>query len=331
MKAVVVKGRGLFEVSDVDKPAIGPGEVLVRITKASLCYRDILQLKGYYPRMRYPVVLGHEAVGVVEESLDPRFRPGERVVPILYSVDGVCDMCIRGEEVYCRSRLSYGEEVDGFFAQYAKVNANSLVKVPDYVDDYLASITPCVVAMVYKGLRRAGLRRGETVLVTGAGGGVGIHAVQVAKALGARVIAVTSHGEKAGELSNYADHVIVGPGFHDAAKALTDGGVDIVVEAVGTPTINESLRSLRQGGRLVLIGNVNPDEALNLRLGYVILKDIAIIGNIASNKSDVVEAFRLAKYIRAVKAGEYGLGEFQDALNQLMNQRRIGKIYINPW
>jgi acryloyl-coenzyme A reductase len=332
MLAVVVTGKGRFEVRDIPMPSLNAGEVLVRIKYAALCYRDLLQLRGYYPRMRYPVVLGHEAVGVVEESRDPRFSRGDRVVPILHSVDGTCDMCLRGEEVYCRNRLSFGEEVDGFFAEYARVTGNSLVKVPDWVSDELAVLTPCVLAMLYRGFRRINLNMGETVLVTGASGGVGVHAVQLARAMGARVIAVTRSEVKAKVLGKFADDVIVGSGFSEEVKRRFNGGVDVVVEAVGTPTIGESIRSLRAGGRLLLIGNVNPDETYQLRLGYAILKDIMILGNAAANRSDVASVFGIikARPIEPVVAAKYPLREFAEALRMLESGSRIGKVLLVP-
>jgi len=330
--AVVVTSKGRFEVRDIPMPSLNAGEVLVRIRYAALCYRDLLQLRGYYPRMRYPVVLGHEAVGVVEESRDPRFSKGDRVVPILHSVDGTCDMCLRGEEVYCRNRLSFGEEVDGFFAEYTRVTGNSLVKVPDWVSDELAVLTPCVLAMLYRGFRRINLNMGETVLVTGASGGVGVHAVQLARAMGARVIAVTRSEEKAKVLGKFADDVIVGSGFSEEVKRRFNGGVDVVVEAVGTPTIGESIRSLRAGGRLLLIGNVNPDETYQLRLGYTILKDIMILGNAAANRSDVASVFGIVKVrpIEPVVAAKYPLREFAEALRMLESGSRIGKVLLVP-
>ena len=332
MLAVVVTSKGRFEVKDIAMPSLNVGEVLVRIKYAALCYRDLLQLRGYYPRMRYPVVLGHEAVGVVEESRDPRFNRGDRVVPILHSVDGTCDMCLRGEEVYCRNRLSFGEEVDGFFAEYTRVTGNSLVKVPDWVSDELAVLTPCVLAMLYRGFRRINLNMGETVLVTGASGGVGVHAVQLARAMGARVIAVTRSEEKAKVLGKFADDVIVGSGFSEEVKRRFNGGVDVVVEAVGTPTISESIRSLRAGGRLLLIGNVNPDETYQLRLGYAILKDITILGNAAANRGDVASVFGIIKVrpIAPVVAAKYPLREFAEALRMLESGSRIGKVLLVP-
>ncbi|BDR91470.1 acryloyl-coenzyme A reductase [Vulcanisaeta souniana] len=333
MKAVVVYEKGKYEIRDVPMPKLNDGDVLIRINYAALCYRDLLQLAGYYPRMKYPVILGHEAVGVVVESRDPRFKSGNRVVPLLHEPDGVCEFCLRGLDSYCINALSYGENIDGFFAEYARVSGNALVKVPDEVPDELAVLVPCVIAMVYKGLRRVGLTQGETVVVTGASGGVGIHAVQLAKALGTRVIGVTRSPEKAGFIKQFADDVITEGKFSRVVKDLTGGiGADIVIEAVGTPTIEESIRSLRTGGRLVIIGNVNPDEVYPLRLGHLILKDISLVGNVRSNKPDVAETLKLLNKssIKPIIAATYPLDKFNEALEHMKGSTRIGKVLIKP-
>ncbi|WP_243671530.1 zinc-binding dehydrogenase [Vulcanisaeta sp. JCM 16161] len=205
--------------------------------------------------------------------------------------------------------------------------------MPNGVPDELASFTPCVVAMVYKGLKRAGLTYGETVVVTGASGGVGIHAVQLARALGARVIAITRSPDKARFISQFADEVITEQRFSKVVKDLTNNvGADVVIEAVGTPTLEESLRSLRSGGRVIIIGNVNPDEIYQLRLGYLIMKDIIMIGNVRSNRSDVVETFKLLSrgLVKPIIAATYSLDRFGDALEFMRNNSRIGKILIKP-
>ncbi len=333
MRALVVYEKGKYEVRDVPMPKINEGDVLIKINYAALCYRDLLQLSGYYPRMKYPVILGHEAVGTVVESRDPRFRPGDRVVPLLHEPDGTCEFCLRGLDAYCVNALSYGENIDGFFAEYARVSANALIKVPNSVPDELAVLVPCVIAMIYKGLKRAGLMHGEIVVVTGASGGVGIHAIQLARALGARVIAVTRSPEKASFIKQFADEVVTEQRFSRVVKELTnDVGADVVVETVGTPTMEESMRSLRTGGRLVLIGNVKPDENYPLRLGYVIMKDITIIGNVRSNRSDVAETLKLLNNgsVKPIIAATYPLDKFSDALEYLRNNSRIGKILIRP-
>ena len=239
MRAVIVNGKMNYSIIDVKEPSATPGRVVMSVTYASLCYRDLLELMGYYPRMRFPVVLGHEAVGVIAESMDPRYKAGDRVVPMLYEPDGTCDMCLKGEEVYCRARRSYGEDVDGFFAEKASISGNALVKVPPWISDELADLTPCV--------------------------------------------------------------------------------------------LGESMRSLRMGGRLVLIGNVNPDEAYEFKLGYAIMKDISIIGNVAAHREDIWRTFELMR-IHAVEpvVSKYGLEDFGKALDDLRSGRKIGKILLKP-
>jgi len=324
--------RDGFEVKSVPEPTISDGEVLLRIKYGALCYRDLLQLKGFYTRMRYPVILGHEAVGTVEKSRDSRFSEGDRVIPLLYRNDGTCPYCMRGLDIYCRNIAGYGEEIDGFFAEMAKVSANSLVKVPSDVTDEAAVMVPCIVSMIYKGLRRANLRTGEVVLVTGAGGGVGVHAIQVAKAMGARVIANTRSEGKARELKRFADEVIVGPKFSGEVKRITGDGADIVIENVGTPTLEESMRSLRRGGRVVLVGNVDPTQVFGLRLGYAILKDLEIIGNSGSSRPDLVEGLELMRrgLVKPIIARTIPLESFNEALAELNNESRLGKVLITP-
>ncbi|MCG3108235.1 Acryloyl-coenzyme A reductase [Metallosphaera sp. J1] len=332
MKAVVVKGHKQgYEVRDIQDPRPGGGEVVIRVRKAALCYRDLLQLQGFYPRMKYPVILGHEVVGEIVEVGQGvnNFSPGDRVISLLYAPDGTCHYCREGEEAYCHSRLGYSEELDGFFAEMAKVKVTSLVKVPADASDEGAVMVPCVTGMVYRGLRRANLREGETVLVTGASGGVGIHALQVAKAMGARVVGVTTSEEKASIVGKYADRVIVGSKFSEEAKRED---INVVIDTVGTPTFDESLKSLWMGGRIVQIGNVDPTQSYQLRLGYTILKDIAIIGHASATKRDAEGALKLTAEgkIRPVVAGTVSLQEIDKGYEMLKDKHKVGKVLLSP-
>ncbi|AOL15727.1 alcohol dehydrogenase [Sulfolobus sp. A20] len=333
MKAVIVPGKGKgYVIQDVPEPKIGKDEVLIKVNRAALCYRDLLQLQGYYPRMKYPVVLGHEVVGTIEQVGENvnGFKEGDKVISLLYAPDGTCKYCKMGEEAYCHSRLGYSEELDGFFAEKAKIKVNSLVKVGSSVSDEGAVLVPCVTGMVYRSLRRANLQKEETVLVTGASGGVGIHAIQVAKALGAKVIGVTTSEEKAKIISKFADHVIVGNKFSDEAKKIDD--INVVIDTVGTPTIDESLKSLWMGGRLIQIGNVDPSQIYQLRLGYVILKDIKIIGHASATKRDAEETLKLTGEgkITPVIAGTVRLDEIDKGYEILKDKKKIGKVLLKP-
>ncbi|NON61338.1 acryloyl-coenzyme A reductase [Acidianus sp. RZ1] len=333
MKAVVVTGKKEgYKIRDIEDPRPGKGEVVIRVDRAALCYRDLLQLEGYYPRMKYPVVLGHEVVGTIEEVGEDveGFNEGDKVISMLYAPDGTCSYCKAGEEAYCHARLGYSEELNGFFAEKALIKVTSLIKVPKGTSDEGAVLVPCVTGMLYRGLMRAKLREGETVLVTGASGGVGIHALQVAKALGAKVIAVTTSEEKSKTLSSFADHVIVGRKFADEAKKLDD--VNVVIDTVGTPTFDEALKSLWMGGRIVQIGNVNPAEGYNLKLGYMILKDIEIIGHASATRKDDEAALKLTAEgkIKPVIAGTVSIDEIDKGYEMLKDKNKIGKILLKP-
>lgn len=333
MKAVVVPGKKQgYRLEEVPDPKPNKDEVIIRVNRAALCYRDLLQLEGYYPRMKYPVILGHEVVGTIEEIGEnvKGFKEGDKVISLLYAPDGTCKYCKIGEEAYCHSRLGYSEELDGFFAEKAKLKVTSLVKVDSNVPDEGAVLVPCVTGMIYRGLRRANLQEGETVLVTGASGGVGIHAIQVAKALGAKVIGVTTSEEKVSIIKKFADYVIVGTKFSEEAKKIDD--INVVIDTVGTPTIEESLKSLWMGGRLLQIGNVDPSQIYQLRLGYIILKDIKIIGHATATKKDAEGALKLTASgkITPVIAGTVRLDEIDKGFEMLKDKKKVGKVLVKP-
>ncbi len=331
MKAVILPGHKQgYKIDNIREPKPEKDEVVIKVNKASLCYRDLLQIEGFYPRSKYPLVLGHEVVGTIEEVGEnvTDFKEGEKVTSMLFVPDLSCEYCKLGEEVYCKNKLLYAQELDGFFAEKGIVKVNSLVKVPDGVNDEEAVIVPCVVAMVYRGLRKAGINAGDLVLVTGSSGGVGIHALQVAKALGAKVVGVTSNEEKAKIVSKFADYVIVGNKFAEEAKKI--GDISVVIENVGTATLDESMKAVRQGGKIIQIGNLDPSVSYNLKLGYLILKDVSLLGHAGANKKDIIEALNMVKNgkIKPIIGGEVSIEEFDKALEMLRDKNRYGKILI---
>jgi D-arabinose 1-dehydrogenase-like Zn-dependent alcohol dehydrogenase len=187
----------------------------------------------------------------------------------------------------------YGHTTPGGYAEKVLCDVRSLVRVPAGVSLSHASFLNCTAAVALRALRtHARLRAGERVLVTGASGGVGVHGLQVARCLGAETVAVTSSPEKAERLAPFADRVIVStPGeFHREAKGLD---IDVVLDCVGAPTLNASLRSLRPGGRLLIVGNVD-QERFALNPGYVILYEIAVMGSAVSSRRDLEDVLAWA-------------------------------------
>ena len=302
MKAIKQVGYGGPEVlveEDTSIPEPGEGELLLKVEGCGVCYRDTLVRRGEM-RAKIPVTPGHELAGRVVEigaGVDG-FSKGDLVASLIYSFPKNCP---RGQENVCRGNEWLGEDRDGCYAEYVTVPHWIVVKIgdPGQASPESFSFAACVVGTAYRALKtRAEAQKGETVLITGAGGGLGIHSVQVAKALGLRVIAVTRSEEKARVLEKHgADHVVVygQEGFHREVKKLTDGmGADIVMENVGGPTLDQSLRSVKKGGRVILTGNVDP-RPQELLLGLIILKETGLWGSLNSTLCDLEKAVELLR------------------------------------
>jgi acryloyl-coenzyme A reductase len=291
MKAYVLhKFREPPVLSEVERPRPAPGRVVVRVAAAGVCYRDYLAWQGFQ-RVKPPATPGHEFAGVVEEVGEgvSGIRPGDSVAGMIYEYCGECEYCKSGREYLCRSRKIYGEDLPGVFAEYISADPKSLVRIPPGVSFEAASFAACVLSTVVRGVRKIGVKPGMRVLITGASGGVGVHAVQIAKAYGAEVIAVTSPA-KAEAVSKYADHVVTSKVFSDEVKRL--GGADGAVEAVGGPTLEQAIRSLNWGSRIALIGNVDP-QPTPVALGLLILKEVDILPVIHGSRKDLEEALQL--------------------------------------
>jgi acryloyl-coenzyme A reductase len=318
--------------SDLEPPRPGPGEVLVKVEAAGVCYRDFLNYRGLMPRTVYPTVMGHEFAGTVAEVGEgvEDLVSGDRVTGLPYRTCGACAYCLSGRENLCRNRRQLGEEVAGTWAEYTVASRRDLVKVPRAVSPADASICGCVLGMLLHALRDvAQAKTGERVLVTGAGGGVGVHAVVLAKYLGCRVIASTRSGWKAERLRELgADHVVVAEGSRivDEVKSITGGeGVGLAVECVGAPTLQHSLRSVSWGGRIVLVGNITVSNA-EIPLGYMILRENAIMGAVGSKKRSLRDALALieAGLIKPV-VERHRLEEAENLLQLLERGETFGK------
>jgi acryloyl-coenzyme A reductase len=317
------------------KEELGPKEVLIKQELTGVCYRDILTAEGFFPRAKFPLIPGHEIAGkIVKVGSDVKdFKEGDYVASLTYIPCGECKYCRAGMENICRRKLQYGEDIHGSYTGYVKAHVNSLVKIPSDTPLEAAVIAACVTGMLIHGIKdRASLKEGETVLVTGAGGGVGIHAVQIAKALGAKVIALTSSEWKANKIKEVgADEVIIAKeNVLEQIKKLTEGeGADIVIDTVGQPTFEQSLRSVRWGGRIVVIGNVNV-QPVSLNLGLIILREVSILGNLSSTKRNIQEAIDLTRKgkIKAIIHGIYDLKDVNKVHELMKTKSSLGRILL---
>src|SRR6202795_5232135 len=244
-------------LAERDMPSPGAGEVLVRVRASSLNFRDMMILNGAYPTPvppgRVPLSDGAGEVVAVGAGVK-RFKVGDRVINSFFpNFFGGSFNAMPEQPVV---------DHDGWLTEYKAVNAEALVAMPKHLTFEEAATLPCVAVTAWSAL--SGVRAGETVLTQGAGG-VSLFALQLAKALGARVIATTSSPENAARLRELgADEVIdyrASPEWGDQVRALTFGrGVDRVVEVGGPGTLAQSIKAVAYGGQVSLVGALAADE-----------------------------------------------------------------------
>ncbi|MFA1541386.1 NADPH:quinone oxidoreductase family protein [Actinomadura monticuli] len=309
MRAAICEELGSVVVRDTAPPTAGPGQVLITVEAAGVNYVDALFVQGRY-QIKPPVP----------------FIPGGEVAGTLPSGERVLAMCGLG----------------GFAGRVA-VPAASAVPIPDELDfARAATFTQSYCTALFSLRDRANLRAGETVLVLGAGGGVGLAAVQVAKALGARVLAAASTPEKQEAAREAGADAAVGSGedLKAAARAWSDGGVDLVYDPVGGALAEPALRSLRELGRYVVIGFASGDIPC-LPLNQVLLRNRAVVGvdwGAWSLRNPVDQRAQLEELLAMVAKGDLSpvpprtapLASVAEVLDDLLNRRVVGKVALLP-
>ena len=328
-----------MSVVDLPDPEPGPGEVVVRVAVCGFCHHDRLVMAGVLRRGVLPgVVLGHEIAGVVEELGDGvnSVRPGDRVVSLLTSACGSCDRCTEGREHRCRNGEGIGHGRNGGFAEFVALSEHSLVLVPRSIELQDATLLACPAGVALEALSAVGVAEGETVVITGAGGGLGIHAVQLASTRGARVLAVTSSPHKAEALSDFgADEVILANelDFAEVVMALTgDEGADAVIDTVGAATIRSSVRCLAQYGRLALLGEVGGEGSLRGLIPEIVFRDALIYGVSGVSRSTLESAVRLAGegILRPVLQEVMALEDAYKAFERVSQRSVLGRVALDP-
>jgi D-arabinose 1-dehydrogenase-like Zn-dependent alcohol dehydrogenase len=267
---------------------LAPEEVRVQVEACGVCHRDLIDRAGRFRFIQLPITPGHEAVGRVVEvgSAVSEWRIGDRVATLHRDFCGACQACRRGQISLCTSAAAvFGLLVDGGYATELVASERAFYRASETMPRAHAAVLHCTFGTAYRGLSRAGVAAGSRVLVTGANGGVGAAAIQVARRLGAHVVAVVrsaAHRAFAEELG--AETVLVddGSGFHKGGFEA----VDIALDCVGAPTFNAALRSLSVGGCLVTIGNV-VDERVPVNLGFLITRGITLVGSSGATRSDM--------------------------------------------
>ena len=322
-------------------PTPGPGEALLRVDACGFCHHDLLVMSGVLRRgVAADVILGHEIAATVVSTADDatQFQPGDRVVSLLTAACGQCARCLDGREHRCLVGAGIGHGRDGGFAQYVALPATALVPIPDTIPATQGALLACPAGVALTGIDAAGVAPGDTVVVTGAGGGLGVHAVQLAAMQGAQVIAVTTSPGKTGRLESLGASVVIeaadGPDIAQVVMALTDdAGADAVIDTVGAPLWPATLRCLGQYGRLALLGDVAGEPA-PLRLAEAIFRDLRIMGVSGVSRAGLQRAASLSEAgrLRPVVSQTLPLTAegVAEAWRLLSERRPTGRIVLTP-
>jgi len=279
-----------------EPPAPARGEIVVAVEACGVCHRDCIDRAGRFAFVRTPITPGHEAVGHVIAVGDgvTEWKVGDRVASMHRDSCGACAPCRAGETSLCVSAAAVlGLLIDGGYASWLVAPERAFYRMPGYVPSPLGAVFHCTLGTAFRGLARAGrVEAGMRVLVTGANGGVGVAAVQIARRLGAQVVAVVRRAEHGAVAEAMGAHAIVvddSAGFH---KRLPGGAVDVAFDCVGAPTFNAALRSLRLGGCVVAVGNV-VDRRVDVNLGYLITHAVRVVGSSGATRRDMDELLAL--------------------------------------
>jgi len=340
MKALVVKEfGGPLITEDVPIPQPKADEVLIRVKACAVDQFDLTIRDGKFPTAKTPIILGHEIAGVVESigSNVDNFQKGDRVTSTLYLTCGRCRYCLTGRETICADFKGYiGIHTPGAYAEYTTIPAVNLVKIPKSISFAEGSVLANAIGTPYHALtKRARLQPGERIIVTGAGGGVGVHAVQLAKMMGAFVMAVDIGEEKLSLARELGADIVFDASsgnFSETAREWTNGeGVEVVLELVGTKTFDSSIKSLSRGGRMIIVGSHTGTE-LKASPQAMIANEWEILGSRNVTKRELAEVVALvaAGKAKPIVTGTYPLEEAEALHQKLRKQEIIGRVVLEP-
>jgi NADPH:quinone reductase-like Zn-dependent oxidoreductase len=338
MKAIVFERHGGPEVlryTEVPDPIIGPTYILVRVRACALNHLDIWVRKGL-PGIPLPHIPGSDIAGEVEKIgvAVTNVRPGERVLLQPGVACETCEKCLSGNDSQCRQYTLLGLGLDGGCAEFVAAPAENAVSIPKGVSFEEAAAFPLVFLTAWHMLfTRAKLAPSETVLILGAGSGVGSAAIQLAKVAGARIIATAGSPAKLAKARDLgADEVIdhSSKKISEEVKRLTAGkGVDVVFEHVGQATWEESLRSLAVGGRLVTCGATTGYEG-SIDIRHLFVKQLSILGSFMGGKAELFPPLELLERgrVKPVVDLVIPLEECAEAHRRMEQREQFGKIVL---
>jgi NADPH:quinone reductase-like Zn-dependent oxidoreductase len=340
MKAIIIPRHGgpeVLEYTDVPRPEPGPNDVLVRVRACALNHLDLWSRKGI-PGITFPLPLipGSDIAGEIVEvgAAARRVKPGERVVLSPGVSCGQCQACAAGNDSQCRRYALIGYMRNGGCAEYVVAPELNALPMPEGLSFEEAAAVPLVFLTAWHMLiTRAQLKPGEDVLVLGAGSGVGSAAIQIARLVGARVIATMGDPTKFDKARALGADEMIQHGRQDISeevRRLTGRrGVDVVFEHVGEATWEQSVKSLATGGRLVTCGATTGREGrTDLRLLFA--RQLSLLGSYMGSRGELFHVLKLVaeKKLRPVVDRVLPLSQARAAHEVMERREQFGKVVL---
>jgi 6-hydroxycyclohex-1-ene-1-carbonyl-CoA dehydrogenase len=327
-----------LSLQEVPTPEPSPGEALLRVAACGVCHTDLHYLDHGVPTFKTPpLILGHEISGTVAQLGSPAdgWKEGDRaLLPAVYGC-GRCRMCRTGRENICERMVMFGNNVDGGFAEFVLAPIKDLIPLPEEIPLVEgAIIADAITTPFHAVVNRGRVGPGDQVLVIGCGG-IGLNLVQIAAAMGARVIAVDLLEEKLDWARKLGAQETVNPKaverLDKAVRKLTGGGADIAFEAIGFPeTQEQAFACLRTGGRFVVVGFAS--DPMRLDSGRTMYREMEIVGSLGCRAVDyprVLELIRQGKIkLLELVTARYPLDQINAAFDGLRRGEGIRSVVV---
>ena len=345
MKAVVLNGPNDFSPQEIEKPAIGPDEILLEMKSAAICGTDMRILTGKKTKgVRYPSVIGHEICGIIAQigSEVQGFEVGEKVAVANVIPCHHCSSCLHGRENACLERKAIGYEFDGGFEEFIRIpgiciqNGN-IVKLPEHVS-YAAGALIEPLACCIRGLRNAGTGFNDDVLIAGAGP-IGLFHLQLSKIAGARKVIVSEPNEARRRVAlELGADLVVDPTKEDLPAIVereTGGqGMDVIVMAIGVPAlVNPTLKLCKRGGTVNLFAGFAGTGESTVEVNTIHYNEINVNGSTAYKLEDYLAAAEMIKSGRInadkIVTHKFKIDEFQQAYDVCVAGTGL-KVIIEP-